>query len=150
MQITTTTKSVLDRIVTALQKSGRAAALSFFLKVAPVPASRPRVTRWGTYYGKKYTQFRADAGFELSNMTFDKLEGPCVVVIDIVVQRPKTSKLDAPRGDVDNYLKAIMDSMTKADVWKDDDQVVLVSATKRFAADGEEPGFNIRVFPLGE
>ena len=27
----------------------------------PVPASRPRVTRWGTYYGKNYTRWRKAA-----------------------------------------------------------------------------------------
>ena len=27
--------------------------------IIPTPASRPRVTRWSTYYGKKYTKFRS-------------------------------------------------------------------------------------------
>ena len=28
--------------------------------ISPVPAARPRVSRWSTYYPKKYTQFRKD------------------------------------------------------------------------------------------
>lgn len=29
-------------------------------EVDPCPASRPRVTRWSTYYPKRYTKFKTD------------------------------------------------------------------------------------------
>ena len=28
--------------------------------IVPIPASRPRVTRWATYYGKKYSKFKEE------------------------------------------------------------------------------------------
>ena len=55
------------------------------------------------------------------------------------VPRPKTTKLAAPRGDIDNYVKSFMDAMTQAEFWDDDDQVVYLEASKRWAEPGS-PG----------
>lgn len=129
-------------------KEARALALSFFLAINPVPASRPRVTRWGTYYGKKYTAFKTAAEITIHDMGHDPVTGQCVVHVEMIVEKPKTSKLSTPRGDVDNYLKSIMDAMTKGKCWDDDDQVVMVAATKRFADVGEQPGFNVNVYEV--
>lgn len=54
--------------------------------------------------------------------------------------KPKTTKRDYPRGDTDNYAKAILDAMTKAGpFFEDDDQVTALMVTKRFAEPDEEP-----------
>ena len=34
--------------------------IGLIFDINPVPASRPRVTRWGTFYGKKYKQFKLE------------------------------------------------------------------------------------------
>ena len=106
----------------------------FLIPVEPKPASRPRVTKYGTYFGKPYTIFRqlaqpyADAYSERP-----PIQGPVVILIEIVCTKPKTGKLKHPRGDVDNYAKSVMDVLTKSNrFWKDDVQVVSLYAFKRY------------------
>jgi Holliday junction resolvase RusA-like endonuclease len=47
----------------------------------------------------------------------------------------KTSKLTQPRGDLDNYIKALWDSCNGV-VWGDDRQIIEVHATKEFGESG--------------
>lgn len=103
-----------------------------------MPASRPRVSKWGTYYGKNYSAWRkfADENLPWANRC---AKGNLHVELDFVVQRPKTTKRSNPRGDVDNYAKAMLDAMTKKNYWLDDDQVVSLLCTKRFTHPGEQP-----------
>ena len=42
--------------------------LTIRLELNPVPASRPRVSKWGTYYGKRHQAFRSEALDLLSGM----------------------------------------------------------------------------------
>lgn len=111
-------------------------ALSVF--VPPVPASRPRVTRWGTYYGKTYKNYMTDSEKAIPRAACP-LEGNLQADVEFVCERPKTTKRLNPRGDIDNHLKSIFDAVTKAGYWHDDDQVVSVRAFKRFVATGEVP-----------
>lgn len=114
----------------------------------PVPASRPRVTRWGVYYTKTYTTWRemaerATPRGEL-NLSADV---PLLVVIESVVLKPRTSKLKRPKGDVDNYAKAPMDCITQAEgYWYDDEQIIHLLSSKRFANPGEEPRTLIEIY----
>ena len=117
------------------------------LPFPPVPASRPRVTRWGTYYGKTYKNYRelADKAIPQSDIT---LEGNLCAHIEFVCAKPKTVtdrvKRDNPRGDIDNHMKAVLDAITGTsknpkNYWNDDDQIVRVTAVKRYAKFDEEP-----------
>ena len=115
------------------------------IDIPPVVASRPRVTRWGTYYGKKYTQWRKDAE-ETIETSMSTITDPCVVVVEQVVEKPKTSKLSFPRGDVDNYAKAPLDAMTKKDYWTDDNLILGMFASKRFAEPGETPRTEVSIY----
>ena len=36
--------------------------ISLTFNINPIPASRPRVTRWGTFYGKRYKEFKREMG----------------------------------------------------------------------------------------
>ncbi len=118
-----------------------------FLKVEPTPASRPRVSRWGTYYGKNYEKFRREVrDFLLDEYKAEggKLEGPLTVFLEFIVTPPKTTKRDYPRGDVDNYAKGPLDSLTShTDEWQDDDQIIHLAVTKRYCEEGEQPGIHI-------
>lgn len=110
------------------------------IPVNPVPASRPRVTRWGTYYGKTYKNWMAEAAKALKVIPPRPMYGPLYVEAVFVVERAKTSKRLWPRGDVDNYLKAAFDAVTKAGIcWHDDDQIVVTRAVKVYA-DLDDPG----------
>jgi Holliday junction resolvase RusA-like endonuclease len=112
----------------------------YTFKIQPVPASRPRVTRWGTHYGKTYKKWRQDFKAVLHSMRpkpprFGTLEVWC----DFHIQKARTSKLTVPRGDLDNYVKALWDGCNGV-VWGDDNQIVECHATKQFTKD-RKPGY---------
>ena len=65
-------------------------ANEFVINVNPVPASRPRVTKWGTYYGKNYERFRRDVRNEIHSHKGKKLFGPIIALVEIICPRPKT------------------------------------------------------------
>jgi Holliday junction resolvase RusA-like endonuclease len=128
----------------ALGKLGRVATLSALVGLAPVPASRPRVSRWGTYYAKNYAGWMKSAAKLLGGEGDGATDAPLMVLVEQVVEKPRTSKLAFPRGDVDNFAKGPLDAITKAGrVWKDDNQIVGLVVFKRFAEKGEEPGTRV-------
>ena len=72
------------------------------------------------------------------------MEQPIECLIEVVAKRPKTSKRDYPRGDVDNFAKGPLDSMTSNGFfWNDDDQIIALAVTKRYAEPDEPVGINI-------
>lgn len=106
----------------------------------PSPACRPRVTRWGTYYTKPYETWMADCQKQLAAQVSEPLKGALWCAVEIICTKPRTGKLMLPRGDVDNYVKGVLDGGTKARVWGDDGQIEFLLATKRYVRQGEEPG----------
>ena len=110
------------------------------LDLEPVPGSRPRVSRWGTYYGKKHQAFRKEALAlldkmrEQGNLPDDLMRGRLQVWVYFQIRKPKTSKLHIPRGDIDNYLKLILDCCTSY-IWEDDIQIEQVCGYKAFVKD---------------
>jgi len=118
--------------------------VKYMLPVAPVPASRPRVTRRGhVYYGKNYTRFRTEAGKILETAVFPDI-CPIHEVFHLDVTffctRPRTTKKDAPRGDIDNYLKTL--DVFNNILWKDDDLIRSVTARKEFS---DEPRIELEL-----
>lgn len=123
-------------------------SLSVFLALDPVPASRPRVTRWGTYYAKTYKDWMKKA-HELIERSDVTLDGPLFVIVDVAARKARTSKLDQPKPDVDNYAKASLDIVTKAEgYWHDDSQIAALIVRKRFARVDETPGSTIYIFKI--
>ena len=132
--------------MTASTSSIRVAATSLYIPVNPVPASRPRVSKWGTYYGKIYQNFRNDMREELEGNLNVKIDGPLDVHLEVIVLKPKTGKRTFPRGDVDNYAKGILDSLTNhGNVWNDDDQIINLTIFKRYAAPEEDAGILVHI-----
>ena len=102
------------------------------IPVTPVPASRPRVSKWGTYYGKRYSAYRKEAKPAVqAAYGGEPLQCGLEVHAIFYCKRPKTTKRRDPRGDVDNYVKAILDSCNGI-VWDDDDQILRLTASKRW------------------
>ena len=113
--------------------------------VEPVPASRPRVSKWGVYYGKRYTQFRTEAESALEALDLGSpIVGQISVHLEFYCKRPKTTKRDTPRGDIDNYCKAILDSCNGR-LFGDDDQITKMTARKSWE-DEHGPRIIITVF----
>jgi Holliday junction resolvase RusA-like endonuclease len=114
--------------------------------INPVPASRPRVTRWSTFYPKKYTQFREDMGVLLSEHTQCPFKELIECHIELLIEMPKSwpkKKKESLEGkycnnnsDLDNYAKAILDAMNTI-VYDDDKQIVKLSISKRWGKDGK-------------
>ena len=111
------------------------------IPLEPVPASRPRVTRWGVYYGKKYTAFME--AFKELVLPITQHLGNLWIYAEFVCKRPKKVTRETPVGDIDNYAKALLDGLTKQGAWKDDDQVTLSVFTKRYAEPEETPHINV-------
>lgn len=105
---------------------------SITFKIEPVPASRPRVTRWGTHYLPKYDQFKKDMEKLLMGKRTLYTE-PLKIELTFFLTMPKSwskKKLDEMDGqycahvaDIDNLEKAVYDAMNKV-VFEDDKQIV--------------------------
>lgn len=101
-------------------------------QIEPVPASRPRVGKFGTYYNKRYAQFRKD----MEQLLMGKkclYEEP--LILDVIFYRmiPKSyskKRREALDGqyiptvpDLDNLEKALYDAMNGV-IYEDDSQIV--------------------------
>ena len=112
--------------------------------IIPVPASRPRVTRWSTYYGKKYTQFKKDMSLMTADIKTIPMTGNIFAELQFNVPIPKSwskKKKEAKNGaycdnhaDIDNYCKAILDSLNNI-YYDDDKQIVMLKATMLWATE---------------
>jgi Holliday junction resolvase RusA-like endonuclease len=94
------------------------------LPLNPVPASRPRVSKWGTYYGKRHKAYRSKALALLNRMRdrdnlHNPLSGRLIVFVLFEVERPRKTILEIPKPDIDNYLKLLLDCCTGF-LWDDD------------------------------
>jgi len=131
----------------------RGNTVTLLLNYPPVPASRPRVTRWGTYYLKTYKAYKDFAEQAIPCSTKPPLTGNIQADILFVCAKPKTTKRINPRGDIDNHEKSILDAITGTKkqpkgYWLDDDQINLVTRKeKRWAEQGETPHTRITFKP---
>lgn len=109
------------------------------------------------YYAKTYQTYHADCvkqfsqaltGKKMGDSRKPSLRGILACVVETVCARPKTTKLEAPRGDSDNYAKCPLDAATKAGVWGDDAQVIPMASTRRWTEPGEEPGVYLHIGKL--
>ena len=89
--------------------------MRIYFDIDPCPASRPRVSRWSTYYPKKYTQFKEDMKALTSEMDSTPSKKLISVDVEFNVKIPKSwtkKKKEEKNGkycdngcDIDNYLK---------------------------------------------
>jgi Holliday junction resolvase RusA-like endonuclease len=110
--------------------------------VAPVPASRARVTRWSTFFPKKYTQFKEDMKIALGDTHITPSKKLIYAQLDFFVHIPKSwskKKKALKNGrycdnnaDIDNYIKAILDSL-EGTYYENDNQIVMIRGRKFYS-----------------
>jgi Holliday junction resolvase RusA-like endonuclease len=107
---------------------------SWRFDLTPVPASRPRIGRYGVHYSKHYERFRREAKVEIPRLlaAFTPLECALELWVVFYAEKPRTGKKLWPKGDVDNFEKAILDSLNEH-AFKDDDQIIDMHSSKRYA-----------------
>lgn len=131
--------------------SGTYRVLELFIPVRPVPASRPRISKYGNYYSKTYTDFRKEAYRFLKTIKnkFNDTKAPFEITVEIICYRPKNPSNIYPRGDNDNYEKSYYDSITYAGIaWDDDIQIIKNTTSKRYQKEGEDYGAKITIKQL--
>jgi Holliday junction resolvase RusA-like endonuclease len=76
--------------------------------------------------------------------TGERIEGAVQVVLEFRFVRPKTVKREHPtvKPDVDKLMRALLDGITDAGLWRDDSQVVRAVVEKVYA---DEPGVRVQV-----
>ena len=89
--------------------------LTFTVEAEPVPAPRPRVTKRGVYYHKRYTDWLSQVRVAAVGLHSYNLHRPVSVCMHFYTAR-------CHRMDVDNLAKGVMDALTGI-VW-DNDNVV--------------------------
>jgi crossover junction endodeoxyribonuclease RusA len=78
-------------------------------------------------------------------------DGPVAVRLEFICYRPgsipkrKKTPAATKKPDIDKLSRAVLDAIGSAGCWRDDSQVVRLSATKRLAEIGEPMGCRIRV-----
>jgi Holliday junction resolvase RusA-like endonuclease len=115
----------------------------YHLFVNGIPRAQPRPRM--TASGHVYNPHSADAWKEIIRTAFNSFHKPPITTpirlrVNFFLPRPKALKggvsiPHAKKPDVDNLLKAVMDAMTVAKVWKDDALVYVTEASKWYAAD---------------
>ena len=126
--------------------------ISLTFNINPVPASRPRVTRWGTFYGKKYKEFEREMGVMLIESDRPSLVNPVLWLEDLISadmtffvpmarswskkkKSLKNGQFCDNNADLDNYEKAILDSLNGI-YFNDDRQIVQQKSQKIWAETG--------------
>lgn len=121
----------------------------------PIPASRPRFSRWGgVHYGKRYTQYRKDAPLAIENAIKEAkaegslpIKGAVVIAVIFEVKKPKTTKNKYPHPDLDNYIKAIYDVLQANGVIEDDRNIIASIEKKQWTTQTPQTHVLIQTAP---
>ena len=119
--------------------------LDFTIQGKPIASARPRITRLGRAYIPKATreakQAVCSAAIE-ANKGRPPLENAVCVHLGFYFRPPKNmlkkdleNVVRPKKPDIDNLIKTVLDGLTKAQVWKDDNLVVSISASKLYSLD---------------
>lgn len=133
------------------KQGGGMKTTELFIPVRPVPAARVRVTRFGSYFPKTYTDFRNECYHVLKKLAkqYPANDSAYIVNVEFICRRPKNPSNAYPVGDVDNYLKGILDALVKCELFfKDDIQIIELTGAKRYQKSKEEFGMRITISEL--
>ena len=139
-------------------------ALRFTVPGVPYAKQRPRFTTTRSGLVKTYST-KASKVYERSVAWHAKALAPKAMLapagvpvrVDILAQYPRPQRLRnagdtmlpkcvRTHGDLDNHVKAVLDGLNHAGIWKDDGQVQCIRAEAVYAPPGTRTGSLITVF----
>jgi Holliday junction resolvase RusA-like endonuclease len=105
----------------------------------PCPCPRPKVTHYGTFYGKNYTAFKQVVNEWLDKQKIMKLEGPLEAEMVFAIPMPDSwskkkkaahlTRAHAVKPDCDNLIKSVFDILNGR-AFNDDSQIARIRASK--------------------
>ena len=105
--------------------------------IYPVPASRPRVTRKGTYTAPKYSTYKTDLTWFLKRKRIPASDYSSISIVFGMPYSKSTQKKQLIEGkqhrikpDIDNLMKGFMDALEQAGIIKNDSQICNVIMKK--------------------
>jgi Holliday junction resolvase RusA-like endonuclease len=127
------------------------------LEIQPIPKARPRATRTGRVYTPARTAEYERTIAKLVSHHSAQL-GALALEVIFVLKRPNNRPKSKPqrffkagsRGDLDNYIKALLDGLQRGGVVPNDAAVVQIQAHKVYAALDELPHIELKLWSLGE
>mgnify|MGYP002631283912 CR=1 FL=1 len=137
--------------------------LSTFIPGQPVPCARPRVVNGRAYTPGDYARWKQGAALLLRAQRVI-LTGPVWVEMTVYHRRPigrpptitpddwRTGRAHYAigRGDLDNYVKGLLDAMQDGGVLVNDRQVVHLVASSRYAPEHGKAGIEVSAEELTE
>lgn len=139
-------------------------ALRFTVPGVPYAKQRPRFVhtkrgRVHTYSTKRSKQYELAVAWHAKALARGALVAPAGVPVrvDILAHYPRPQRLSKAgdgllpkcvrtHGDLDNHVKAVLDGLNHAGIWKDDGQVQCLRAEAVYAPPGTRPGSLITLF----
>jgi Holliday junction resolvase RusA-like endonuclease len=123
--------------------------------IKPIPASRPRVTKFGTYNAKPYLDYKKALQTLIKLHKTKKIgesDKPIFLKAFFTFEKPKSwTKIKKAntyyhtlKPDTDNLIKAVKDAMSGI-IYKDDSQVAYLDAHKVY---GEKNNLFVEVYEL--
>ena len=112
--------------------------MRIIIPLEPIAASRPRVTRYRTYFADPYNTYRKALKRELRRIMaeHEKVTGPVIAYVEFRKTRPGHPTYEYPsRGDGDNFEKGLYDGCNEV-LWEDDRHLLGATWGKTWA----EPG----------
>ena len=128
--------------------------ISMQIAITPVAQARARACSIGgairMYTPKESRGFKESLALEImfkKPRNWVVLENACGISVVATIERPKSAKKrvhPTTKPDCDNYLKAVMDAITAAALWRDDCIVCDSRIQKRYG----EPSVSFTIFAM--
>lgn len=114
--------------------------ITFQFNAEPVPASRPRVERYGTHNTPKYDDYKSDFSKELQGAFPAERATPIKGPFKLTATFCRKYK---HKADIDNFLKALMDAIQDSGIIENDSDITHVDANMFQVKEGAHTWFKL-------